>query len=227
MIKCIIFDLDGVLVDTKPIHFEALNNSLKKFFPNKIISYNDHIKFYDGLPTKEKLKILFGKNYTKNLKIILRIEKLKKINTAKILRSKIFFNKSTYDMFKKLAKKYDLMIATNAIKETLNICTSKLRINKFLSFKISNEDIKNSKPHPEIYMRCMLKGNFSTKETLVVEDSYFGRKSACDSGANLLPVNSTHDLTYKKIIEEIKRIDKQDQISQSQKWIDNDLVYNY
>ena len=53
MIKNLIFDLDGVLVDTRDIHYEALNYALKK---NDLepISYNDHIRIYDGLPTLKK-----------------------------------------------------------------------------------------------------------------------------------------------------------------------------
>ena len=57
MIKIIIFDLDGVLVDTKKIHFEALNLALKKYNYNEI-TFEDHVKIFDGLPTNEKLKIL-------------------------------------------------------------------------------------------------------------------------------------------------------------------------
>ena len=55
MIKTIIFDLDGVLVDTKKIHFMALNLALKKI-ENKKISYQDHLKIFDGLPTKKKTR---------------------------------------------------------------------------------------------------------------------------------------------------------------------------
>ena len=56
MIKLIIFDLDGVIVDTKLLHFRALNLSLKKNKINHQISYQEHLKIFDGLPTKEKLK---------------------------------------------------------------------------------------------------------------------------------------------------------------------------
>ena len=64
IIKGLIFDLDGVLVDTKKIHFDALNYALEavKFEP---ISLREHLNTFDGLPTNEKLKIL---NQTKNLK---------------------------------------------------------------------------------------------------------------------------------------------------------------
>ena len=56
-IKGLIFDLDGVLVDTKKIHFDALNIALKSIKFEQI-SFKDHVNIYDGLPTLEKLKIL-------------------------------------------------------------------------------------------------------------------------------------------------------------------------
>ena len=66
MIKAIIFDLDGVLVDTKIVHFEALNMSLKKY-NFKEITLDEHVKIFDGLPTNEKLKILNKKKiYQRN-----------------------------------------------------------------------------------------------------------------------------------------------------------------
>ena len=58
MIDTIIFDLDGVLIDSKKIHFLALNKSLKENKINYQISYEDHLKKFDGLPTKKKLEIL-------------------------------------------------------------------------------------------------------------------------------------------------------------------------
>ena len=52
----VIFDLDGVLMESKMLHFEALNKSLAKF--NISITYEEHLEKYDGLPTKRKLEIL-------------------------------------------------------------------------------------------------------------------------------------------------------------------------
>ena len=61
MIKTIIFDLDGVLIESKEIHFKALNQALPF---NYRISYEEHLSTYDGLPTREKLKLL-----SENLKV--------------------------------------------------------------------------------------------------------------------------------------------------------------
>ena len=58
MIKLVCFDLDGVLVESKDTHFESLNIALAEVDERFIISYEDHIDRYDGLPTKKKLEIL-------------------------------------------------------------------------------------------------------------------------------------------------------------------------
>ena len=54
MIKLIIFDLDGVLVEAKNIHFDALNKALGEY----AIDWNEHLSIYDGLKTNQKLEIL-------------------------------------------------------------------------------------------------------------------------------------------------------------------------
>ena len=58
MIKLVIFDLDGVLYDSKDIHYRALNIALKEIDEKLIISESEHLKTYDGLPTQKKLDIL-------------------------------------------------------------------------------------------------------------------------------------------------------------------------
>ena len=61
MIKLIIFDVDGVLVETKEIHYKSLNSAIKKFNTKAVISKSDHSKYYDGLSTSEKLQKLLIK----------------------------------------------------------------------------------------------------------------------------------------------------------------------
>ena len=58
MIKLIIFDLDGVLYDSKEYHFEALNIALSEIDQKYVISLKDHLNRFDGLPTNRKLEIL-------------------------------------------------------------------------------------------------------------------------------------------------------------------------
>ena len=86
-IKGLIFNLDGVLVDTKNIHFESLNLALiNNGF--KEISYKDHLNIYDGLPTIQKLKLLKKKGLIKIDKFK-SISLEKKFHTNKLLKKKL------------------------------------------------------------------------------------------------------------------------------------------
>jgi HAD superfamily hydrolase (TIGR01509 family) len=203
MIKGLIFDLDGVLVDTKDLHFMALNKALKKSNAKNIISYNDHVNIYDGLPTVEKIRILNQKKIIgKKMNKVVMMNKQK--FTLQLLKKKIRYNKDIYNIFSKMSKKYKLAIATNAVNETLNICVDILKIRKFCSYLISNENVSTPKPHPEIYLRCLINLGLKPKETLIIEDSHYGRISAQDSGCNLMPVKNLNDVTLDNISKHIK-----------------------
>jgi len=203
MIKGLIFDLDGVLVDTKDLHFMALNKALKKSNAKNIISYNDHVNIYDGLPTVEKIRILNQKKIIgKKMNKVVMMNKQK--FTLQLLKKKIKYNKDIYNIFSKMSKKYKLAIATNAVNETLNICVDILKIRKFCSYLISNENVSTPKPHPEIYLRCLINLGLKPKETLIIEDSHYGRISAQDSGCNLMPVKNLNDVTLDNISKHIK-----------------------
>jgi HAD superfamily hydrolase (TIGR01509 family) len=222
LIKAIIFDLDGVLVDTKKIHFNSLNKALKKNNIDYSISYEDHLKFFDGLPTVEKLNILIKKKFIKKNNFS-SIIKYKNIFTIKELKN-IKFDKNIYKIFLNLSKKYKLAVATNAIKSTLDNCLKKLRINKFIFYKISNEEVKNFKPHPEMYLRCFIEMSIKPQESLIVEDSHFGRLAALEAGGNLLPIKEISELSLNKISSYLNLLnkDKNTFIKKSQ-WIDREL----
>ena len=219
MIKAIIFDLDGVLVDTKKIHFEALNLALKKFKYNEI-SFEDHVKIFDGLPTNEKLKILNKKNNLPK-KDFSKINKFKQKITSEILKKRIKKNLVLINIFKKLFKNYKIAVATNAVNSTLKICLEKLGISKFVSFKLSNEDINFPKPNPEIYLRIFIKFGIYPSEALIVEDSHYGREAAISSGAKLLPIKKVDELTLKKI--ESNLTSKKINIRKNVSWEDNKM----
>ena len=154
------------------------------------------------MPTKEKLLTLvkekkISKNEIKN------INDLKQRFTLSFLEKDVKFDKKIYDLFSKLSKNYSLAIATNSINATLNTCIKNLKIKKFLKFYIGTDDVKNNKPHPEIYLRCLVENGFKPHETIIVEDSYVGRLAAKDACCNLLPIKFPSELSYSKIINHI------------------------
>ena len=207
-IKGLIFDLDGVLVNTKKIHFVALNKALKSVKANEI-SFKDHLNIYDGLPTNKKLIILNKKkllNKKKNLIVI----KIKQKYTLELLNKNIKFDSKIYNTFLKLSKNYKISLATNAVKKTLDLCLKRLRIKKFISQSYSNEDVINNKPHPEVYLKCLVNMGLKPSETLIFEDSHHGVMAAQDSGCILYTVKKISDINISNIKTMIKNLNKED-----------------
>ena len=221
MIKVIIFDLDGVLVDTKNIHFYALNFSLKRN-NLKEITYEDHIKIFDGLPTSEKLKLISKKKKLSKKKII-KIKKDKNKITNELIKDKIIYDEKIKRIFSHFSKNYKIAIATNAIKETLDLCLKKLRIKRYVNFTISNKDLNQSKPNPEIYFRVFIKFGIYPNESLILEDSSYGRQAALSSGGNLMPIKNIEDVSINNIINYLKLHSKKSVINKNNEWEDNRL----
>ena len=146
--------------------------------------------------------------------------------TNLLLTKHIKFNKKIYTLFSALKKKkFKIGVATNAVKKTLDICLKNIRIKKFIDIKLSNEDIKNPKPHPEIYLRLLVLLDSKPTETLVLEDSAIGRTAVQESFCNLMAVNKLDDVNLNNILNLIKDLnkDKMKQINFSNVWSDDKL----
>ncbi len=221
MIKVIIFDLDGVLVDTKLIHFKALNLALNKFGINEI-NYEDHVKIFDGLPTLEKLNLITKKKKIPK-KYFKKIQNIKQQFTKNLLKNNVKSNKRILELFKKLSKKYKIAVATNAVRSTLNICLKNLKIQNFIDYSICNEEVKNSKPNPEIYFKIFMKFGIYPDEAIILEDSHYGRQAATHSGGNLVPIQNLNEVNLKNVNYYVKLNNKMKMINKKNLWEDKNL----
>tara|TARA_R110000824_G_scaffold14726_13_gene62506 strand:+ start:1204 stop:2583 length:1380 start_codon:yes stop_codon:yes gene_type:complete len=208
-IKLIVFDLDGVLVDAREIHYKALNEALLSIDEKYVIGREEHLSTYDGLSTTKKFKLLTEKKNFPEEQYDL-VWKLKQEKTIQIID-----NFSTDYRIKNILKnlkekKYTIFCATNSIRETAKLQLIRKGFFEHIDYLFSNQDVNNHKPHPEIYMRCMIKAGVSPRETLIIEDSHHGRKAALESGAYLHAVKNCEDLIYNDIVGKVGEIDKKD-----------------
>jgi dTDP-glucose pyrophosphorylase/predicted HAD superfamily phosphohydrolase YqeG len=92
-----------------------------------------------------------------------------------------------------------LAVASNAVRNTIDLVLRNLGIIDFFSLILSNENVKSSKPHPEIYWKTMMHFEVVPDATVIFEDSYVGRLAALRSGARLIPIENRRDLTWQRI----------------------------
>jgi beta-phosphoglucomutase-like phosphatase (HAD superfamily)/dTDP-glucose pyrophosphorylase len=196
--KLVIFDLDGVLLDSRDLHFHALNAALMEQDTHYVITREEHLSTYDGLPTKVKMKFLTEK---KGLPPTLydQVWKDKQDATIKLL-TQLQVDDKLVHIFKSLKEHgFQIAVASNSIRNTVKITLLRLGIMDYVDYYQTNEDVKRSKPYPEMYWNCMMACNAIPDTTVIVEDSHIGRQGAIDSGAKLLPVEDAHDLTWEKV----------------------------
>jgi HAD superfamily hydrolase (TIGR01509 family) len=200
MNKLIIFDLDGVLYDSKIIHFESLNKALEKIDSKYVIAYEQHLSRYDGLPTVHKLALL-NKNLDLPENLNNQISADKQKFTLEMLDG-LDENKELTKLIKQLKSDgYYLACASNSVKQTVVKVLEQLSLINYFDLVLSNEDVSSPKPHPEIYWKSMLHFKLFPDECIIFEDSPVGRKSADLSGANTIFVNS-----QKEVIEKLREL---------------------
>lgn len=197
-IKLIIFDLDGVLVDAKELHYEALNLALASIDESYVIGREEHLAKYDGLNTTKKLNMLSAEKGLPH-RLHKEVWNLKQDKTRDII------NQYTYDerlrrILAQLKKDgYTVCVASNSIRDTVKLMLIRKGFMEYIDFFYSNQDVINPKPNVEMYLKCMIKAGASPKETIIIEDSHIGRKAALDSGAYLFAVKDSNDVNYEQI----------------------------
>ncbi|CNH69933.1 2-deoxyglucose-6-phosphatase [Yersinia frederiksenii] len=206
MIKAVIFDMDGVLIEAKEWHYEALNQSLNLFGFN--IERYDHLTKFDGLPTKDKLNILSAE-YSLPVQLHSFINEMKQQYTMEIVHTKckpLFIHE--YALSKLKQEGYKLGVASNSVRNSVTTMMEKASLTGYLDILLSNQDVRCGKPNPEIYNKAIDKLGFKPDECIIVEDNENGIKAAKASGAHVLVVNDVTDVNYRNIKRFIDSIDK-------------------
>ena len=194
-IKAIIFDLDGVLVDSRPLHYEALNWALEKLDPIYKVSQEEHLAKYDGRPTKAKLELL-TQDKQLDPQHYNQIWQWKQQHTLTLIHKTVTRNDRLIQLLTLLNEKYLLFCASNSIRLTLEAMLHNLGLRNFFQAIYSNEDVQYTKPHPNIYLKCFTDHGLVPQECLIVEDSPIGRMAAQLAGAHLCTVANPSQVTY-------------------------------
>lgn len=205
-IKAVLFDMDGVLVEAKDWHYEAFNKALAVF--GLSITREDHLRNYDGLPTRKKLQLL-----TERVGLPVELHKflneLKQKYTTEVIMTKchpVFCVE--YALSRLHAEGYKIAVCSNSIRNSIEMMMDRSALSEYVDLIVSNQDVLKGKPDPEMYIKAMKSFNVQAEECLILEDNENGIKAALASGANLLKIGEVTDTNYFNIRGMIDKVEQ-------------------
>ncbi len=203
-IKAVLFDMDGVLIDAREWHYEALNEVLRIF--GYEITRSMHEDRFDGLSTSKKLEMLTTE-VGLPLHIHGMINRIKQDRTLRIAASNCFPNIAHQVLISKLKKQgFKIGVVTNSIRQTSEFMLTYAGLFEMLDVIITNQDVEKPKPNPDGYQLAMQKLDVLPSETLIVEDSPYGIAAGKASGAKVVQVDSVSDVSIDLLYDLIPEI---------------------
>lgn len=207
-IKAIFFDMDGVLIEARDWHYEALNRVLALF--GMPISRLEHLTSFDGLPTLKKLEFL---SIEQGLPFELHqfINEMKQKYTMEIVHTRckpLFTHQYALSNLKALG--YKMAVCSNSVRNSVDTMMNRAALSEYLDLTVSNEDVTNGKPSPEMYLKAMSHFDLQPEECLIIEDNENGIRAANASGGYLLVVNNVSEVSLENILDRIKEIESEE-----------------
>lgn len=189
----VLFDLDGTLVEAKEWHYEALNRALRLF--GFEISREDHLNIYDGLPTRNKLRLLTEQEGLPETLYDL-IFKLKQEFTFQEIEKNCKPLPNVVETLQELKKRgHTLGLCSNSIRKSIDLMLYYSGIVEYFDLILSNQDVTFAKPDPEIYEVARHKLKVKAEDCIVVEDNVKGIEAGRRARMKVIQVSSPKDIS--------------------------------
>ena len=200
-IKAVLFDMDGVLIDARDWHYQALNEALEPFGAE--ISYKDHLDRFNGLSTNTKLKILSAENSvpTSLHSIINEIKQDRTLRIAGQLCSPVVQHQILLSRLR--LDNVSIAVVTNSIRKSAEALLDFAQLLGFLDVLITNQDVSRQKPDPECYLLACERLGIRPSEALVIEDGDYGAEAAIKAGCHIIKVNSPSDVSLELLLNKM------------------------
>lgn len=176
MIKAIIFDMDGVLVDSEPFHIEI---EKRQFLQNQILVSDEEHHEYMGVSSE-----VMWQKIAERHSVSLPVEELIEQNRSETFR---FFSElneipvmpGLVDLLEKLRQKnYPMAVASSSVPEIIGLILEKTGLRKYFTVVVSSQEAGKSKPAPDVFLLAARKLGMSPDNCVIIEDSENGIKAA-------------------------------------------------
>tara|TARA_B100002019_G_scaffold207304_1_gene180026 strand:+ start:318 stop:983 length:666 start_codon:yes stop_codon:yes gene_type:complete len=197
MLNAVIFDFDGVILDSEGLHFKVFNQVLEKHKIN--ISWDDYQQKYIGFNDEEAFKSIFKINKKRlNKKIIEDLIHQKAIIFEKSIKNdEVDVFPGVVQLIKSIPVKLPIGLCSGALRSDIEPVIKNLKIKRFFKSIVTAEDTIKSKPFPEPYLLSLKNLNIQDpSKTVAIEDTPAGINSAKEAGMKVLAVTNTFSSGY-------------------------------
>jgi len=180
--------MDGVLLDSEPIHFASFQSTLEHH--NQSLSHSDYIKHFAGRTDEEGFKNYFDFiNETVDIPLIMD----KKTETyLELAKDQLVGYSGIVELVKELSTHIPLALVTGSLRAEANVALEALGISECFRVKICAEDVTRGKPDPEGYLKALSMLNMDSSDCVAIEDSPSGVSAVKSAGLDCIAVTNTH-----------------------------------
>ncbi|MEP0366120.1 MAG: HAD family phosphatase [Cyclobacteriaceae bacterium] len=190
MLKAAIFDMDGVIIDSEPLHYKAYHQMFDE------VGVSVSAQLYDSLTGKSTINVC--KQIKEHFGLDQSPEELATIKRRHY--DVIFENDKTFDLIsgvRDLIENYHangltLVLGSSATMASIERIFKRFDLNPYFKAKLSGAELKASKPHPEIFIKAAQATGFSPEECIVIEDATNGIEAAKGAGIFAVAFDSVH-----------------------------------
>jgi HAD superfamily hydrolase (TIGR01509 family) len=199
--RAVIFDMDGIILDSEPVQLEAVNQILARY---DIHWTQETFRHHIGLRSLDffkNLKTLYPLREPIDELVAFHKETYCQLIQERIAQKKIQESKGLTSLLKELkGAEFHIGLATSSSRREVEIITRGLNIEKFFETFTCGEEVLEGKPAPEIFLKTAKALGVEPGQCVVIEDSPIGLQAAVQAGMRCvaIPTPSTHDGDFSK-----------------------------
>ncbi len=200
MLRAIVFDFDGIIVDAEPVHLKAFQDVLRG--RGISLSQEEYYERYLALDDRTLFSTLLrDRNINLDAYSIDDLMQKKSDRYESLIREGIEIFPGVVDFVNSVSEKYPLGIGSGALRHEIEFVLDHIGMRDRFCVIVSAEDVENCKPAPEVFVKALLKINETLprgsepiypSECLVIEDSSAGIRAATDAGMRTLAITNSY-----------------------------------